>query len=311
MLAGFDLSDYQTVGLGTSGAFAIVKASEGTGFRATLHDAHVAGLRAAGKLVGHYHFAHVANGGGPEAAWFLACAKPAPGDVVALDWEPYAQTNFSAAQIGPYIRDFATAVRAATGAWPWLYANDDQLYKIQAAVTASDWAWITSSLPLWKAGVGNIYVSDPSKGPGSTSGFRTVAAFQWAEKPLDQDVFYGDATTWAALAIPTTATLIGPLMALSDAEQAEILATVRTLWNVAVTGRLDGDRKAWPYAYTPSAATLSQVQDVQSRAVALAAKVDALTAQVTALPTPAPASAPAPTVDAAAVVTEMGKRLAQ
>ncbi len=69
----------------------------------------------------------------------------------------------------------------------------------------------------------------------------------------------------AASSIPSALTG-GFLMALSDAEQAEVLATVRQLQNVALTGRVDGDRSAWPYAYTPVAAILSESQAADAAA---------------------------------------------
>lgn len=206
-LAGYDLSDYQTVGQGADRDFAIVKASEGKGVRMTRHDSHVAGLRVAGRLVGHYHFAWPENGGQADAANFLAAAKAKPGDVLALDWEPYRQTAVTPAMAFPYLRDFATAVYSSTGAWPWFYTNDDWLTRIRSAVSAADWAWLTDRLPLWKAGVRNLYVSDPSKGPGETYGFRAVACFQWTEAPLDQDVFYGDAQLWRAFGVPQEVTV--------------------------------------------------------------------------------------------------------
>ena len=214
-----------------------MKASEGKGGRTTRHDAHVAGLRAAGRLVGHYHFAWPVNGGQADAANFLAAAKAQPGDVLALDWEPYGPSGVGVtpAMAFPYIRDFATAVRAAAGAWPWLYTNDDQLTKIRAAVSAVGLGVAHHDAPVWKAGVGNLYVSDPGKGPGYGLQLRPrgrVPVVVHTDRP--GRVLRRRRLPWRSLGVPQEGD-----MALTP---AEIQAVADAVWEKVIPVGNSGDR---------------------------------------------------------------------
>lgn len=91
---GQDWASYQSATPSTAGlAFAFVKATEGTGYVNPLHAAQVAHARAAGLVVGHYHYPHMATDPAVEAGFFLATAKPQSGDVLVLDWEGYDAAN--------------------------------------------------------------------------------------------------------------------------------------------------------------------------------------------------------------------------
>lgn len=91
---GQDWASYQSAAPPTAGlAFVFVKATEGTGYANPLHAAQVAHGRAAGLVVGHYHYPHMAADPAAEAGFFLASAKPQAGDVLVLDWEGYDAAN--------------------------------------------------------------------------------------------------------------------------------------------------------------------------------------------------------------------------
>lgn len=206
MLSGYDLSSNNTASQLTTALlsdFLIVKSTEGATYVNPVHDSWVEQGREAGLAIGHYHYARLSNATPNEVSWFLAGAKAKPGDVLVLDFEPYGQTQ-PVSTYGAYVLAFAKAVRDATGVVPWLYTNDDMLKKLS---TTPEFAEITALMPLWKAGVGGLYVSDPSKGPGNTYGFKSVVAFQWTDTPFDRDVFYGDVTQWHALGVPMAQTL--------------------------------------------------------------------------------------------------------
>lgn len=83
---GVDVSGYQPVAFPTKGlAFAFVKATESTSYVNPHYSGQVAHARAAGLVVGHYHFAK--NGGVAEADYFLSKLSLHAGDILAFDWE--------------------------------------------------------------------------------------------------------------------------------------------------------------------------------------------------------------------------------
>lgn len=83
---GVDVSSYQSAAFNTKGlAFAFVKATESTGYVNPRYRAQVAHARAAGLVVGHYHFGK--NGGAAEADYFLSKVDLHAGDILAFDWE--------------------------------------------------------------------------------------------------------------------------------------------------------------------------------------------------------------------------------
>lgn len=84
---GVDVSSYNSTGYDAGGlGFVFVKATEGTGYVNPLHVAQVAHGRASGLVVGHYHFVRPGSVSA-QVSYFLQHAAPAPGDVLALDWE--------------------------------------------------------------------------------------------------------------------------------------------------------------------------------------------------------------------------------
>jgi hypothetical protein len=64
----------------------IIKASEGRTYANPERTAQAAFARAKHKLVGWYHFLWPGNIQ-KQAEWFIHCANPQPGDVLACDWE--------------------------------------------------------------------------------------------------------------------------------------------------------------------------------------------------------------------------------
>jgi hypothetical protein len=87
-LHGVDISQYQkdTYRPSEADAFAFVKATEGHTVRNPHHDEQVTRLRAAGLVVGHYHW--IWPGDLPaQVDYFAEHANVRAGDIVALDWE--------------------------------------------------------------------------------------------------------------------------------------------------------------------------------------------------------------------------------
>lgn len=84
---GIDVASYQSTVYDITGlSFVFVKATEGTRYVNPRHAAQVAHARAAGLVVGHYHFARPGDMAA-QVRYFLAHATPAAGDVLCLDWE--------------------------------------------------------------------------------------------------------------------------------------------------------------------------------------------------------------------------------
>lgn len=84
---GIDVASYQSTAFSASGNdFVMVKATEGTNYTNPKHDAQVAHGRAAGLVVGHYHFIRPGSVSA-QVNYFLGKAKAKAGDVLILDWE--------------------------------------------------------------------------------------------------------------------------------------------------------------------------------------------------------------------------------
>lgn len=93
MIYGNDVSGYQSSNptFVKNAAFCFVKVTEGTSYTNPNWVKQRKAVKAKGLVFGAYHFAHPKNGWKAEADKFLKTLKVAPGDLVALDWEPYNQ----------------------------------------------------------------------------------------------------------------------------------------------------------------------------------------------------------------------------
>ncbi len=196
MMQGFDIANVNgsgIIGRALTGDFVICKTTEGLRFVDGDHDSFVAQARSAGKLVGHYHYAHINNSATVEADFFVQHASAQPGDVMVLDFEPYGQAGADSAY-ATWILEFCRRVHAATGARCWLYLNDDMASRSIRAGSQADCDAMRAELPLWKA----CYTG----AAGSAYGF-VMAAWQHTDQGgIDQNTFYGDASTWADFAVP-------------------------------------------------------------------------------------------------------------
>lgn len=143
-----DISHYQTVSqnfsITAAGGIAavILKATQGTGFIDPTFLPRVAEARAAGLLVGAYHFLDGSNPA-QQVANFLTIAKSEGGvDWLAVDWEPYPSSQASVIGAAQAV----ASIQAATGSWPILYTIR---YMLSAPNTT------LSRCPLWLAEYGS------------------------------------------------------------------------------------------------------------------------------------------------------------
>lgn len=147
-LYGIDISKWQGAGfnLDMAGDFAIIKATEGTGYVDPLCDKFYQQAKAKGLLKGVYHFARpdLGNSGAAEADYFVKNIKGYIGDaILVLDYE-----------VAPYSDDwayaFAKRVHDLTGVWPMLYASASKINGVK-------WAKTAKNCGLWIAGYPNKY----------------------------------------------------------------------------------------------------------------------------------------------------------
>lgn len=185
------LPDFAALARGGIG-FIIAKATEGVGFTDAQYAASRAGARAAGLVFGSYHFARPGDALA-QADYYLAAARPAPGELTALDLEDTSIPD----PVG-FADAWSRRVKAATGAPPLIYLN-------QWFLTTYDWTRVLADGDgLWLA----RYDGQPTGGP---SGVWPVVAFkQYTDRatvpgqpgPVDGDAFNGDPAALDRYTIP-------------------------------------------------------------------------------------------------------------
>lgn len=164
--------------------FAVVKATEGVGFTDPLFAAYRRQARAAGLIVGIYHFAR-AGDAAAEAAYFLRVVGALqPGEFLVLDWE------VPATDPPGWCKAWLDAVHAATGVKPLIYLN-------QSAMRGWNWTdgVVRGDYGLWLA------VYDNSTAQPAVSQWAAAAMKQYSDRGtvpgisggVDLDVFYGTA----------------------------------------------------------------------------------------------------------------------
>lgn len=90
---GYDVAGYQTASFSlTNQEFLFVKATEGTTFVNSKHDAQVKHGRDSGLVIGHYHFARPGSMNA-QLSFFRTNAKVQKGDLIAFDWEDSGVSN--------------------------------------------------------------------------------------------------------------------------------------------------------------------------------------------------------------------------
>src|SRR5512139_340543 len=304
-LNGYDIAGVNGSGIITTaltGAFTIVKASEGQTFTDPSHDSFVSQLRSKGKLVGHYHYGRPdtkdTGDAVKEADHFIAAAKARTGETMWLDFEK-SETADQRVNWPEWVIAFCDRVKARTGAACGVYWSDWFINRVMENATAAQAAKIRA-YPLWKAGNNNAYVTDPSAGYGSIHGWPVLTCWQWTDKQgslgIDRDIFYGDGGQWKALGVgaPTTE----DDMPLTDDD-------ARTIWRADIIPSPDGDaaNPAWQ-ADSYLKQTYLLARDANAAVTALAAEIEALKTALSQGTT-----APAATPSAAEIADELAKRL--
>lgn len=138
---GIDVSGWQspTVTCTADYDFAVVKATQGTGFTNGYMTSQARCVKQRGKSLGFYHYA----GGGNatrEADHFVNTIRPYVGEaVLVLDWESYQNSAWGNSN---WIRVFINRIHERTGVWPLVYVSAAFIPQIPADVRANCGLWV-------------------------------------------------------------------------------------------------------------------------------------------------------------------------
>lgn len=246
---GIDVSGWQA-GINLAAVlcdFVIIKSTQGTSYVNKDCDRAYRQAKAAGKLLGVYHYF---SGGDPyaEAEFFVKNVKGYVGEaILVLDWEGEQNAKFSQ---GPVVaKPFLDKVKELTGVRPLIYMS-------KSVCRTHDWSAVASEYALWVAQYADNnttgYKSNPwtdNKGYGAWSG---PAIFQYSSHGrltgysgnLDINIAYMDAAAWKAYAKGSGATP-EPAPAPTPALSTPAGSTLDLVYGVMTKKYGDGDaRKA-------------------------------------------------------------------
>jgi lysozyme len=205
-VSGIDVSDYQPgvdwKQVHDAGySFAYTKATEGTDFVAATFESNMAGMKAAGKLRGAYHFFHFDGTAIAQAQAFLAAYTPEAGDLPpALDLEAALPPGGTAAEAVKSIGTWLDYVEDVTKRPCVLYMG---YYFWRDTLDSPDF----SGHPLWIAEYTDE--KDPASLTLPSPPWKTWTFWQYtdaADVPgagqVDGDYFNGDLNALKGLCLP-------------------------------------------------------------------------------------------------------------
>lgn len=298
-LHGPDLSHHQgsvdMSALRRGGAdFVILKATQGTTMVDATFAPRLAAARAAGLLVGAYHFA---GGGNPvaEADYFLAHVDHRAGEVLVLDWE------IAHADPDSWVAAFVQRVKDSVGVPPMVYMNSSTARSISWAKTRA------TNAGLWVAQYGTN--TGVKQSPPSVGAWGSFAEWQYSSRggfsgvigQIDVNEFYGDAAAWQRYGGLNAASSppVAPAPAPAPTPPAPAPAAGRT-YVVASGDTLSGIAARFGTTYQE----LARINGIANPNVILAGQVLRLDGAA-----PAPAPAPAAPAPALTVVVAKGDTL--
>lgn len=172
----------------------ICKATEGTGYVNPYCDEHYQSAKAAGKLLGVYHYA---SGGNPEseAEFFINNVRGYLHEaILVLDWESGDNAAWGDSS---WVARFCAHVVALTGINPMIYV---QRSAVNQCVGLGDYGiWLAEYLDYASRGW-NDYTEPNYSGDYAMHQFTSSGAISGWSGPLDLSLFFGDANAWLAYA---------------------------------------------------------------------------------------------------------------
>lgn len=189
-----DIASYQS-GLDVTAAASeidgvIIKTTEGTNYVNPACDGHWQQATQAGLLRGFYHFA--SNGDATaEADYFMEHSAGYFGQgVPVLDWEGNQNVD--------WVNAFVRRVHDVKGVWCWIYANPWRFN--QGGVESNCMRWVASYPEVASPSFTQAEAWDAPAVDGVVGAWQFCSDGKlscWGGN-LDFDLFYGDASTWAA-----------------------------------------------------------------------------------------------------------------
>lgn len=204
-LNGVDIANYQAginIAAMTTTDFVIVKATQGTWYTSPSFVKQYSDAKAAGKLLGIYHYA---EGGDykAEADYFLKTIGNRVGEaILCLDWEDTDNPTFNSGKDKIWVKNWCDYVAKKTNVKPLVYIQASALSRVSGI----------GDYGLWVAQYANYNRTDYQAIPWNEGAY-SCAIRQYSSsgritgysKNIDLDKFYGDAIAWKKYANPGNA----------------------------------------------------------------------------------------------------------
>lgn len=212
-LNGIDIASYQSGIVPaklTTTDFVIVKFTQGIDYLNPYADRQYSQSKAAGKLLGAYHYAEGGDAKA-EAQYFVRSLGNRVGEcILALDWEGNQNAKFGTGQDVAWCLAWLNEVYRLTGVRPLIYMSKSVCRKY-------NWSPVAGQYPLWCAQYGSNAATDYQSNPWTDSnGFgawKSDTIRQYSSKGritgysanIDIDKAYLTAEQWRAMAKGTPA----------------------------------------------------------------------------------------------------------
>lgn len=204
-LNGVDIANYQAginIAAMTTTDFVIVKATQGTWYTSPSFVKQYSDAKAAGKLLGIYHYAE-GKDYKAEADYFLKTIGDRVGEaILCLDWEGTDNPTFNSGKDKTWVKNWCDYVASKTNVKPLVYTSKAYMGNISGI----------GDYGLWIAQYANNNQTDYQATPWNEGAY-SCAIRQYSSHGritgynanIDLDKFYGDATAWKKYANPGNA----------------------------------------------------------------------------------------------------------
>lgn len=226
-LNGVDIASYQSSinpAKLTTTDFVIVKFTQGTTYLNPYADRQYSVAKAAGKLLGAYHYG-TGKSATAEAQYFVKCLGNRVGEcVLALDWEGNQNSVFGTGKDVAWCKEFLDEVCRLTGVRPLIYMSKSVCRKY-------NWSSVAANYPLWcaqyKSNSTTDYQSSPWTDNNGFGAWERDTIRQYSshgriagyDANIDLDLAYMSAEEWRAMAGGKALTKENPIdVAISIAE---------------------------------------------------------------------------------------------
>ena len=229
-LNGVDIASYQSginpARLSTTD-FVIVKFTQGTSYLNPYADRQYSEAKAAGKLLGAYHYAE-GKDVKAEAQYFVNCLGSRVGEcVLALDWEGKQNSSFGTGKDVTWCKTFLDEVFRLTGVRPLIYMS-------KSVCRRYNWSPVAQNYPLWCTQYGSNAKTDYQSSPWTdNNGFGawdkdTIRQYSSHGRitgyndEIDIDLAYMSAEQWRAMAAGKVQSAEDPISVALSIAQAEV-----------------------------------------------------------------------------------------